>query len=214
MVELRAKTDHQESQVNYLQHFTDENALWTAIREGQTGAFKVLYEAYADVLYRYGLRYFPEEETVKDCMHDLFVDLHRYHRNLSPSVNIRFYLLGAFRRKLHEARKKTTSRHLDAYADPSFLIDYAVEHHIMADEQQKETLRRLSAALQLLPARQKEVLYLRYNCELSYEEVAQVMKISVPTCRTLAYRAFQQLREQLKNAPVYYLVICLFYCLF
>lgn len=200
--------------MNHLQHFTDENALWAAIREGQTGAFKVLYEAYADVLYRYGLRYFQEEETVKDCMHDLFVDLHRYHRNLSPSVNIRFYLLGAFRRKLHEVRKKSMSLQLGAYADPAFMIEYDTEHHIMAGEQQKETLRRLSAALQLLPARQKEVLYLRYNTGLSYEEVAQIMKISIATCRTLAYRAFQQLREQLKSVPVYYLVICLFNCLF
>lgn len=200
--------------MNDLQHFKDENALWASVREGQAGAFKVLYEAYADVLYRYGLRYFKEEETVKDCMHDLFVDLHHYHRNLSPSVNIRFYLLAAFRRKLHDARKKAMSLSLDAAPDNTFMIEYDTEHHIIADELQKETLHRLSAALQLLPARQKEVLYLRYNGELSYEQVAEVMKISIPTCRTLAYRAFQQLREQMKNMPVYYLLACLLNCFF
>lgn len=197
--------------MNNLPQFKDENELWAAVREGQAGAFKVLYENYADVLFRYGMRYFREAETVKDCMHDLFVDLHHYHRNLSPAVNIRFYLLGAFRRKLHETRKKTVPLYPDDGADTTFMIEYDKEHHIIADEQQKEMLGRLSAALQLLPARQKEVLYLRYNCELSYEDVAEVMKISIPTCRTLAYRAFQQLREQLKHTPVYYLLICLFH---
>lgn len=203
---------HQLVKLNHLQHFTDENALWAAIREGHADAFKVLYEAYADVLYRYGLRYFREEETVKDCMHDLFVDLHHYHRNLATSVNIRFYLLGAFRRKLHEARKKAVSLQLGD--DAAFMIEYDVQHLTIAGEQQQEILRQLSSAMQQLPARQKEVLYLRFNCELSYEEVADMMKISVPTCRTLAYRAFQQLREQMKHTPVYYALILFFHYLF
>ncbi len=195
--------------MNDLTHYKDETALWNAIREGDRVAFKVLYETYANVLFRYGLRYFKEEDTVKDCIHDLFVDLHRYHRNLSPTVNIRFYLLGAYRRKLHEARKKAAMLRLGEDGEAAFMIEYDREHHIIADEQQRQTLRQLSAALDRLPVRQKEVLYLRFNCGLCYEEVAEVMKISIPTCRTLAYRAFQQLREQLQKTPVYYLLACL-----
>lgn len=182
--------------------------LWSAVREGNTDAFRALYEAYADILYRYGLRFYEDGDTVKDCMHDLFVDLHRYHKNLSPAVNIRFYLLGAFRRKLHDARKKAAAMRLGNPEEGPFMIEFDVEHRIVKDEQHKETLLQLAAALGQLPARQKEVLYLRYNCDLNYEEVAQVMKISVPTCRTLAYRALQRLREQFKTAPVY-IIACL-----
>lgn len=192
-----------------LKHFNDENALWSAMKDGAAAAFKELYETYADVLYRYGLRYLKDEDTIKDCIHDLFVDLHRYRQNLSPVVNIRFYLLGAFRRKLRDAHKKAAVWQAEANPEMEFLIEYDTQHLRIADEQQRETMLELAAALQKLPARQKEVIYLRYNTELSYEEVAAVMKISVPTCRTLAYRAFQQLREQLKRVPVYYLLACL-----
>lgn len=192
-----------------LKHFKDENALWSAIKDGAAAAFEELYEAYAEVLYRYGLRYLKDEDTIKDCIHDLFIDLHRYRQNLSATVNIRFYLLGAFRRKLRDAHKKAAAWQGEADPDMEFLIEYDTQHLRIADEQQQQTMQELAAALQKLPARQKEVIYLRYNAELSYEEVASVMKISVPTCRTLAYRAFQQLREQLKKVPVYYLVACL-----
>ena len=183
--------------------------LWSAVREGNTEAFRALYESYADVLYRYGLRFFEDEDTVKDCMHDLFVDLHRYCRNLSPAVNIRFYLLGAFRRKLHEARRKASIIRLGAAAELPFMIEFDVEQRIVEGEQQQEMMHQLAVALSQLPARQKEVLYLRYNCALDYDEVAEVMKISIPTCRTLAYRAIQQLREQVKAVPVYVIVACL-----
>ena len=191
-----------------LKHFKDENALWSAIKDGDAAAFKELYEAYADVLYRYGLRYLKDTDTIKDCIHDLFVDLHRYSRNLSATVNIRFYLLGAFRRKLRDAHKKAAAWQAGADTEMEFLIEYDTQHLKIADEEQRHTMQQLAAALRKLPARQKEVIYLRYNAELSYEEVANVMKISVPTCRTLAYRAFQQLREQLKQVPVYCLVAC------
>ena len=191
-----------------LKHFKDENALWSAIKDGDAAAFKELYEAYADELYRYGLRYLKDTDTIKDCIHDLFIDLHRYCRNLSATVNIRFYLLGAFRRKLHDAHKKAAAWKAGADPEMEFLIEYDTQHLKIADEEKQETMRQLAAALRQLPARQKEVIYLRYNAELSYEEIASVMKVSVPTCRTLAYRAFQQLREQLKQVPVYYLIAC------
>ncbi|RPE09030.1 sigma-70 family RNA polymerase sigma factor [Chitinophaga lutea] len=196
-------------QLDNISHFTDETVLWSAVRDGDAGAFKALYEAYADVLYRYGLRFFDDEDTVKDCMHDLFVDLHRYHRNLSPAVNIRFYLLGAFRRKLHEARRKASLIRFGAPAEMPFLIEFDVEQQLVENERQQAMLRQLAAALSRLPSRQKEVLYLRYNCDLGYEEVAEIMKISIPTCRTLAYRAIQQLREQVKTAPMYLIAACL-----
>lgn len=192
-----------------LKHFKDENALWSAIKDGDAAAFKELYEAYADILYRYGLRYLKDADTIKDCIHDLFVDLHRYSRNLSAKVNIRFYLLGAFRRRLHEASKKAAVWQAGVDPEMEFLIEYDTQHLKIVDEEQQQTMRQLAIALKQLPARQKEVIYLRYNAELSYEEIASVMKISVPTCRTLAYRAFQQLREQLKQVPVYYLAAVL-----
>jgi RNA polymerase sigma factor (sigma-70 family) len=182
---------------------TENNFLWESIIQGDQQSYGELYELYADILFRYGLRYTADTATIKDCIQDLFTDLYHYRRNLASSVNIRFYLLRSFRRKLHQALKKT-AREGGAAEEDYFSITYELdaEQRMIAAEQQEETLRLLVRELNALPARQKEVLFLKFNCNLSYEEVAGIMKISVPTCRTLAYRAFRQLRTNMEKVPV------------
>lgn len=187
-----------------------DNVLWDNIILGDQEAYRELYDTSADMLFRYGLRYVQDTALIKDCIQDLFLDLYRYRRNLSPKVNIRFYLLRSFRRKIHLAVKKyAIADRLET--DDYFSVTYEpdAEQQRIAAEQQQEMLRILTRELNDLPARQKEVLFLKFNCELSYEEVAGIMKISVPTCRTLAYRAFRQLRSSMEKVPVLPLLILL-----
>ena len=84
----------------------NEETLWNNVIAGDQQAFRVLYEASADMLYAYALRYFPDKEMIMDCIHDLFTDLYLQRRNLARQVNIRFYLLVSFRRKLKASLKK------------------------------------------------------------------------------------------------------------
>lgn len=187
------------------------NILWENIIDGDQAAYRELYELFATMLYRYGLRYIQDTATVKDCIQDLFTDLYHYRRNLSPKVNIHYYLLRSFRRKLHVAVKKNAVMNHLTDADEYFSITYEpdAQEQIIAAEQQQQMLRLLAQELNALPARQKEVLFLKFNCNLSYDEVAGIMKINVPTCRTLAYRAFRQLRTNMEKMPVLPLLILL-----
>ncbi|HEY9259455.1 sigma-70 family RNA polymerase sigma factor [Chitinophaga sp.] len=190
---------------------TANNILWESIIDGDQEAYRELYELFAEMLYRYGLRYIQDPATIKDCIQDLFTDLYHYRRNLSPKVNIRYYLLRSFRRKIHVVVKKNAVMKLSNDAEAYFSITYEpdVEEQIIAAEQQQQMLLLLAQELNALPARQKEVLFLKFNCNLSYEEVAGIMKINVPTCRTLAYRAFRQLRTNLEKMPILPLLILL-----
>ena len=187
------------------------NILWENIIRGDQQAYRELYELYAEMLYRYGLRYIQDPATIKDCIQDLFTDLYHYRKNLSQNVNIRYYLLRSFRRKIHLAVKKSVTIEQTATIEDYFSVTYEpdAEEQLIAAEQQQQMLRLLAQELNALPARQKEVLFLKFNCELSYDEVAGIMKISIPTCRTLAYRAFQQLRTNMERMPVLPILILL-----
>ncbi|MDR6568849.1 RNA polymerase sigma factor [Chitinophaga sp. CC14] len=188
-----------------------DNILWNNVILGDQQAYRELYEMYADMLFRYGLRYIKDTSTIKDCIQELFTSLYHYRSNLAHDVNIRFYLLRSFRRKIHQAVKKNATILHTVNAEDYFSIVYEpdAEQLLIAAEQQQEMLRLLARELNELPARQKEVLFLKFNCNLSYEEVAGIMKISVPTCRTLAYRAFRQLRANMEKVPVLPLMILL-----
>jgi RNA polymerase sigma factor (sigma-70 family) len=188
--------------------FRDDAALWRGVIQGNQDAFRVLYETYADMLYAYGLRYMSDTATVKDCIHDLFIDLHTYHNTLAAEVNIRFYLLRSLRRKLHVAFRKasftTQAGIYGADLEKNFQLTFTddIEKTLILNEQQQQTVQLLLRKLNDLPARQKELIYLKFHHELEYEEIAVLMGISVATCRTLAYRAIKQLREDMTGMPI------------
>lgn len=57
----------------------------------------------------------------------------------------------------------------------------------------------LAAALNALPARQRDVVVLRYLADQSEEQVAQTLGISAGTVKAHAHRATQRLRRQLPD---------------
>ncbi len=175
---------------------------WKHFIQGDQNAFRALYDLYADALFTYGIRYCSDEEIVKDSIHDLFIDLYRYRLKLNPSVNVKAYLFSALRRKVVERKKKDVnlSTFVESY---SFRLGLETEDYItLADDLENETLIRLRVEMEKLPERQKEALYLRFTCEMSYEQVSQIMDISIASCRTMIYRAVKDLRERLEKAQV------------
>lgn len=202
--------------------------IWTKFLGGSREAFRDLYEQYADVLYAFGMKYTRDHGLLKDCIHDLFVDLHTYRKTLSPAVNTRYYLLSSLRRKI-AASFKRSARIIPASGGPfyfgsafslparrdgadAFIPDgepfiRSTEDVLVAGEQRQETLQHLAQAIDRLPSRQQEALYLKFNQELTYEETAAIMNVSIATCRTLVYRAITKLRQQLPSQPVYHVLL-------
>ncbi|MCF2487053.1 RNA polymerase sigma factor [Dyadobacter sp. CY347] len=182
------------------------NDLWERFISGSSSAFSELYDAYTDILYKFGMRYTDDSELVKDCIHDLFIDLHTYRGNLAKQVNVKFYLLKSFRRKIHAAHRKSSLLNFNRWnSDDTFGVNafaFSIEHEMIVDEKQREMLDHLAIEINQLPERQREILYLRFNQDLEYEEIASMMQISVPTCRTFIYRALKQLRGKLEFGSI------------
>lgn len=183
--------------------FKDTNKdLWTSFIDGDADALNLLYKAYIDTLYSFGLRFTEDPELVKDSIQDLFVDLFKYHKTLAVEVNVKSYLLTSLKRKIYLVLKKKATEANHIFELP-FLLTNSVEDQIIDCENQSELLKKLNKQLELLPSRQKEALYLRFNAELEYEEIAGIMNISLETCRTLVYRGIKQLRERMVVSHTY-----------
>jgi RNA polymerase sigma factor (sigma-70 family) len=174
---------------------TDRN-LWTSFINGDAEALNLLYKRFVDVLYAFGLRFTDDTDLVKDGIQDLFVDLFKYRKTLAPEVNVKSYLFTSLKRKICLVLKKKAAEINHIFEVP-FLLSSSIEEQIINDEHQTELLLKLNKQLELLPSRQKEALYLRFNAELEYEEIAQIMNVSLETCRTLVYRGVKQLRERM-----------------
>lgn len=183
---------------------------WQRFIQGDQEAFRSLYDVYVNSLFSYAIRYCADEEIVKDSIHDLFVDLHRYRSRLNPNVNVKAYLFGSLRRKVAESKKKSIYRSISA-EDYHFRLGLATEDYItLPDDKENEVLTKLRVEMEKLPHRQKEALYLRFTCEMTYEQVAQIMDISIASCRTFIYRAIKDLRLRMENNKISQLLFIAF----
>jgi RNA polymerase sigma-70 factor (ECF subfamily) len=180
-----------------------ELCLWESFRKGDPDAFVRLYNQYVDVLYAFGTNFTNDKELIKDCIHDLFLVLARLRGRLSGTTNVRFYLLASLKRKiLKEQTKRGAIRSFDPAVLPLVNKEEspAIEYVFIRDEEADHQSRILLGALKTLSDHQQKILFLRFNQELSYPEIADLLHISVESVRTMVYRSLKSLRADLREA--------------
>ncbi|MGK9125657.1 sigma-70 family RNA polymerase sigma factor [Olivibacter sp. SA151] len=181
----------------------NERAFWKAFIKGNDRAFENIYKLYADRLFAFGMKYHADRDVIKDCLHDLFVNLFHYRSKLNPDVNPLSYLFTSLRNNvLARLRKDNRSQALVERIDYSFDLEWSPETVWIKKEEDRQLVVKLQQLIKRLPARQREVIYLKFNEELSYEEIASMLDISIASCRTLIYRAIKQLREHVEDIPL------------
>ncbi len=125
--------------------------------------------------------------TAEDVVQDAYERLHRsWHRVRQH----RAIVLNACR-SVHRRHAVARRNRIRLGPGPGWLPDAAAA---AADRSE------LAAALRLLPARQREVLVLRYYCDLSVEQTARTLGIGPSAVRSTASRGLASLAETLKGA--------------
>jgi RNA polymerase sigma factor (sigma-70 family) len=177
----------------------EEGALWNAFKTGDQQALSDIYTLYSGKLYNYGCKFTPHSALVEDAVQDLFVKLWHNKANLGAPASLRNYLLKSLRgiifRKL-EQQQRITLTDIDE-EDYHFALEPSIESIRISQEMQLATSGNLAAALHTLTPRQKEAIFLRFNENLSYEEIAAVLSITVKATYKIMARALASLREQL-----------------
>lgn len=182
----------------------NDYCLWRSFIDGNDDSFYRLYDQFADILYHYGLHLSRDKELIKDCIHDLFLDLYKYRNKLSNTDNIRFYLARSLRRKIHKAQIRVIPLLYHSNLGPS--NDYqelAYEDKVITHEIEEETNRLLTKALKTLTAHQREGLNLKFEHNLTYPEIAEILGISIESARTTIYRALKTLRNSIADDKVF-----------
>lgn len=87
-----------------------------------------------------------------------------------------------------------------------FNIHVTVEDLIIEEEEQDIVRAKVEQLLESLTDRQREIIYLRYSQDCDYEEIAQLMHITVPACRKLFHKAIIKLRKI--HIPPFYCLFC------
>lgn len=168
---------------------------WRDFQAGDRATFEFLYHNHIQHLLAYGAKITRNRNLVQDCIQDLFVELWESRENLAMVHSAKHYLLKSLRYKIIRQLQSDRSETLEETQFPIQLEN--VESEWLLNETTLLNVQQLNAALDRLPKRQKEAIYLRYFQELTNEEVAQVMGVNYQSACKFIYTALKTLREKM-----------------
>ncbi len=148
-------------------------------------------------LFNWGMRLHQDREFVKDCIQETFLSLWKMQETISSVENVRSYLLVVLKsRMLRELSKKNKFTHSSSPAeDYAFGVEFSADLHLIEEEHEVYQLRKLEQGMNQLPARQKELIYLRFYQNLSFEQIADVMQLGRQSVYNLMQKSLHSLRK-------------------
>jgi len=180
---------------------SNEVDLWSEFLKGNEDAFKQIYQLYATPLMRYGFKFTHEQDIIAETVQDLFVKLWKNRKTIRETPSVKNYLYKSYRRvlveKLHFSAKVIAFPITDEIIQ--FNFELGQDQILMRKERQAQLQSALEKALAQMSSRQREMIYLKFYEDMSHEEIADLLGITVKGSYKLLYRALDSLRENLGN---------------
>lgn len=174
-------------------------------QRGQPGAFDALFTRYKDYVYRVAFFLTRNSGDAEEVVQETFIDVLRALPRYDTAGPARFetwlYRVAVNRCRSRFRRKRLPSADWDNVGEQ---IDRIVNGHPNHQPEQS-TIRReqkasLWRAVDALPEAHREVVVLRYQAGLSYEEIAQAMEINIGTVKSRLYYSHKKLGALLEEA--------------
>lgn len=186
--------------------------LWKSFKHGQQAAFSLLYRRYVTVLYKYGLKITSDTELVEDVIQDLFVDLWKARENLADPDSVKYYLFTVLRRKIVRCINSSgNTEQLDDENQKHIIHVESVEHLIVNEEESGILVRSIQDAVSNLPARQQEVVNLRYFHNFSHPKISEMMGISLQSVHNTLQKAMKSLQQQINPKLDLIVILSMFF---
>jgi RNA polymerase sigma factor (sigma-70 family) len=175
---------------------SEEDKYWCNYIDGDLNALSALFSYHANGLITYGLKIYHDQELVKDCVQEVFIQLILNRLKLNRNDNIRGLVYKMLRNKIiDEVKKITRSKRFDnLISDSTGFFEMDAEYHHIGNEEENQRDKLLSSALSKLSFHQREALFLKYSNDFSYDQISMIMGISTSSCRTLIYRTLKQIK--------------------
>ncbi len=176
-----------------------DSELWQTLKEGDRQSLKVLFERYYDDLFGYAYKVSGDTYLSKDCVQELFYRIWDRKDHLSDVTSVKAYLWVSLRRDIFKAINDNKEINKDDFISHSKLLAFTHEDFIIHEEKQREQKKALVKALNKLPERHKEAIYLKYFNGMGYNEIEKIMSVSYQTARNYVYHGVKALKKEFED---------------
>jgi len=180
-----------------------DHALMARVAEGDHRAFRQLVERHQDSVVGTVTKMLGNSSDSEDIAQMVFIRVWKHARRYKPDNKFTTYLYTIVRHLVYnESRRRTRKRtvSVDQREDEQHL-QYPGDPGAQPDATLLDTELRaaIDTAIESLPENQRLAVVLRRYENLPYEEIAEVLATSVPSVKSLLFRARTTLRESLSK---------------
>jgi RNA polymerase sigma-70 factor (ECF subfamily) len=181
----------------------DDAALMALVARGDTSAFEELVERHQTLVLGTVARMLGSNSDVEDVAQQVFIRVWKGAPRYTPTAKFTTWLLTITRNLVFNEvrrRKRHPAETLDVHQGEESLP--LPDRHTRIPDQSlldEEMQRAVDSAIQALPEKQRLAVILRRYEERSYEEIAQVLELSVPAVKSVLFRARTELRAALNR---------------
>ncbi len=190
------------------QELDHDTQLMVKVSQGDLRAYEELVQKHKSSVINAVYKMINDVNEAEDIAQNVFIQIYKAAPRYQPSAKFTTWMFTIVRNlSLNEIRRRGTHK-LDSLEgsqqpddserpDPQF-ADPKSKNSIQVAEQ-NELERAIDEALASLPENQRTALVLRRYEDMPYEEIAKVIKCSVPATKSIIFRARETMKEKLRT---------------
>jgi RNA polymerase sigma-70 factor, ECF subfamily len=177
------------------------------VREGDDSGFSILIEKYRKQIVHFMFRMSRNQAVAEELAQEVFLRVYRSRQTYRAEAKFSTWLyriatnLGVNHARDTKYERTAQNVYLDQPdAETGTTPDVAdstlsVEQKLVRDERMNAIRKHVMA----LPERQRSAVLMHKYQEMDYKEIGEVLKLSESATKSLLFRAYQTLRENLKD---------------
>lgn len=152
--------------------------------------FEKLVDEHQSMVFSLAMRMTGDRGLAEEIAQDIFLELDRHLGKMESPLHARFWLRRVTMSRVADALRKRRVRGMDLWVEIE-------EHHATQPEERGSPLgARVERLLATLPEPQRAVLVLRYQEDLTPEEIAATLDAPVATVKSQLQRGLKLLRAK------------------
>ena len=186
-----------------------DKALMVLISAGDEDALRELIEKHQGAVYGTIAKMLGDPIEAQDLAQQVFVRIYRAAKSYRANAQFKTWMFTIVRNLVFNEHRRRSRAQLiplhptegDGHAGSPTNLDLPDLSSKSPGEKMldQEMLRKIDEAILALPEQQRLAIVLRRYDEFSYEEIAEILKTSVPATKSLLFRARETLRVALQD---------------
>jgi RNA polymerase sigma factor (sigma-70 family) len=177
-----------------------DNLCWERLLQGDKEALYELYTQYYHTLLFIGLKNIHDSDLVKDVIQQQFLYLWEKRHTLREAKNVRSYLIISFLRRLTSdwvKARRTVNLEVAWSKKEEEGFETSWEEALIIKDDHEAISKNLMAVINALPARQRELILLKFYEGLSYDAITQRTGLTHRTVYNKIHEALDKIKQRL-----------------